>query len=97
MATCVSISCPFIPMCRSYNNNVDRSAGCATQRDIVNRSKSLIDADEFKQSFGIDPRSMGGTYVWMLHKDGEIEPFRVFSVKWLDAKTAHLILKCNKK
>lgn len=35
METCWSINCPFIAFCKEYNNDIDRSNGCTTQRWII--------------------------------------------------------------
>ena len=39
--TCVSMSCPFILVCKEYNFLVDRGEKCETQEDILRQAKKL--------------------------------------------------------
>lgn len=39
--TCVSMSCPFIMVCKEYNFLVDRGDTCETQEDILRQAKKL--------------------------------------------------------
>lgn len=39
--TCVSMSCPFIMVCKEYNFLVDRGEKCETQEDILRQAKKL--------------------------------------------------------
>lgn len=39
--TCVSLNCPFIPVCNKYNFTVDRGDKCEIQADILTRAEKL--------------------------------------------------------
>ena len=39
--TCVSMSCPFIMVCKEYNFLVDRGEKCETQEHILRQAKKL--------------------------------------------------------
>lgn len=39
--TCVSMSCPFILVCKEYNFLVDRGEKCETQEHILRQAKKL--------------------------------------------------------
>lgn len=39
--TCVSMSCPFILVCKEYNFLVDRGEKCETQEAILRLAKKL--------------------------------------------------------
>ena len=39
--TCVSMSCPFILVCKEYNFLVDRGEKCDTQEAILRQAKKL--------------------------------------------------------
>lgn len=41
MNTCVSMSCPFILVCKEYNFLVDQGDKCETQEDILRQAKKL--------------------------------------------------------
>ena len=41
MNTCVSMSCPFILVCKEYNFLVDRGEKCDTQENILIQAKKL--------------------------------------------------------
>lgn len=39
--TCVSMKCPFIPVCKEYNFLIDRGDKCEVQENILKRAKKL--------------------------------------------------------
>jgi hypothetical protein len=39
--TCVSMNCPFIPICNKYNFLVERGEKCSVQEDILYKAKEL--------------------------------------------------------
>lgn len=39
--TCISLDCPFIPICRHYNYLVDRGDECTVQAEILKNAKEL--------------------------------------------------------
>lgn len=41
MNTCVSMSCPFIMVCKEYNFLVDRGEKCDTQENILRQANKL--------------------------------------------------------